>query len=102
MTTGATADKTGPLRRTVRVSNPLGLHYRAADRFARAARQFSSTVTVWNGESRANGRDLIELILLVALPGTDLVLEVEGPDAPAALESLADILGAPSGEDYTI
>ena len=37
----------------------------------------------------------VELILLVALPGSEVVLEVEGADAAAALDPLADILSAP-------
>jgi len=92
----------GPLRRTVRVTNPLGLHHRAADRFARAAKQYASAVRVYNGELRADGKSLTDLILLVVFPDTEVVLEVEGPDAAAAIDSLADILGAPSGEDYAI
>src|SRR5947207_1128661 len=53
---------TGPLRRTVRMTNPLGLHYRAADRFSRAARKYASAVTVYNGDLRADGKSLTDLI----------------------------------------
>jgi hypothetical protein len=42
------------------------------------------------------------LILLVVFPDTDVVIEAAGPDAVVALDALAEILGAPSGEDYTI
>ena len=106
MTTGARGEATngsgGPLRRKVVVVNPLGLHMRAADRFCRAAKQYACAVTVWNGEARADGKSLLDLILLVALPGAELLLEVDGADAGDALESLADILAAVGGEDYTI
>jgi phosphotransferase system HPr (HPr) family protein len=84
------------------VVNPLGLHMRAADRFCRTAKQYACAVTVWNGDTRADGKSLLDLILLVALPGAELVLEVDGSDAPDALERLADILAAAGGEDYTI
>jgi hypothetical protein len=40
-------------------------------------------------------------VALSILPDSDVILEVDGVDA-AALDQLADILGAPSGEDYTI
>lgn len=92
----------GPMRRIVRILNPNGLHQRVADRFSRVAKQYSCTVTVWNGEARADGKDLWELILLVALPDSEVILELEGPDAPHAVEPLAAILGSPGGEDYTI
>jgi phosphocarrier protein FPr len=82
--------------------NPLGLHWRVAERFSRTAKGFTCSVQVWHGESRADGRSPTDLILLVALPGAELVLEVEGTDAAAAIDPLTDILAAESGEDYTI
>lgn len=91
-----------PLRRVIRVVNPLGVHFRVADRFARLAGQFASRVTVWNGDARADGKSLTDLIMLVALPDSELVLEVEGPDAAKAIDPLAEILASPGGEDYTI
>jgi phosphotransferase system HPr-like phosphotransfer protein len=57
---------------------------------------------VWNGEVRADGKSVFDLILLVVLPETEVVLEVEGPDATAAFDSLAKVLAAEGGEDYTI
>jgi phosphotransferase system HPr (HPr) family protein len=92
----------GPIRRTIRVINPLGLHHRVADRLARAAKGFQATVTVYNGDLRADATSVWDLLGLVVLPGTDVVLEVDGPDADAAVGPLADILASPGGEDYTI
>lgn len=92
----------GPFRRVIRVVNPLGLHMRLADRFSRTARQFTCSVTVWNGEQKADGTNIIDLVLLVVLPDTEVILEVDGPDAPKAVEPLAGILASPGGEDYTI
>jgi phosphotransferase system HPr (HPr) family protein len=92
----------GPLRQLVRITNPLGLHMRAADRFHRAAKEFRATVVLRNGEAQADGKDLWALIILAVPPGAELVLEVDGPDAAVALPRLAEILGDPSGEDYAI
>ena len=89
----------GPMRRTVRVTNPNGLHMRPATVFAQKARTYRSAVTVWNADRRADGKSSLDLILLTALPGAELVLEVEGDDAAEAAALLADLLGSP-GEDY--
>ncbi|VTR95372.1 phosphotransferase hpr-related protein : Phosphocarrier protein HPr OS=Neisseria weaveri LMG 5135 GN=l11_01330 PE=4 SV=1: PTS-HPr [Gemmata massiliana] len=97
-----TMPESGPLRRVVRIVNPLGLHQRVADRFSRTARQYACTVTVWNGDARADGKSLWDLILLVAMQDTELVLEVDGPDALKAVDPLVDVLASPGGEDYTI
>jgi|SRR6185312_2884194 len=91
-----------PLRRVVRIVNPLGLHHRVADRFARTANGYDVAVTVRNGELSADGKSLWDLMMLLAFEGTDVLLEVDGPDAEAAVEPLAGILAARSGEDYTI
>jgi phosphocarrier protein HPr len=92
----------GLLRRVVHILNPLGLHQRAADRFCRAARQYASAVVVLNGDRRADGKNIWDLIGLLVFPGMDVVLEVEGADAAAAIDPLAAILGAADGEDYRI
>ncbi|MBP3953777.1 HPr family phosphocarrier protein [Gemmata sp. G18] len=96
------SDGTGPLRRVVRIVNPLGIHPRVADRFSRTARQYACTVTVWNGDARADGKSLWDLILLVAMQDAEIVLEVDGPDALRAVEPLVEVLASPGGEDYTI
>ena len=88
----------GAMRQTVTVANPNGLHMRPATLFAQAARGFRSAVTVWNGDKRADGKSSLDLILLVALPGAELVLEVDGDDSADAIGPLADLLGSP-GED---
>jgi phosphotransferase system HPr (HPr) family protein len=92
----------GPLRRTVKVVNPLGLHHRVADRFSRAARQYAASVAVYHGDARADGKSVWDLMMLVVMPDTEVVVEVDGPDGAAALGALADILASPGGEDYTI
>ena len=88
----------GPLRQSVTVCNPLGLHMRPATVFAQAARGFRSAVTVLNGDKRADGKSSLDLILLVAEPGVELVLEVDGEDAADALAKLAALL-ADRGEE---
>jgi phosphocarrier protein HPr len=98
----APREGTGPFRKVVQIVNPLGLHQRAADRFCRAAKQYSSSVVVVNGERRADGKNIWDLIGLLVFPGMEVMLEVEGPDAAAAIDPLASVLGAPGGEDYTI
>jgi phosphocarrier protein HPr len=92
------ADNT-PLRATVVVRNPQGLHMRPAMMFARIATRFRSDVTV-RGQNRAvNGKSLLNLMTLAALPGTELVVEVSGEDAAAALPVLTQALAAPSADD---
>jgi phosphotransferase system HPr (HPr) family protein len=84
----------GPIRRTVTVRNPMGLHMRPATRFAQAARAFRSSITVRHGDKSADGKSSLDLILLVALEGSQLILEIDGDDAHQAIEPLSEILAA--------
>lgn len=82
------------LARRVVVTNPQGFHMRPATAFAQQAAKFQSTVTVRKDDQRINGKSPLELMLLAAEQGTELVLEATGPDAPAALDALAALLEA--------
>jgi phosphotransferase system HPr (HPr) family protein len=81
-----------PLIRTVTINEPQGLHMRPAAAFAKAARQYQSTVTLRVEDRSVNGKSPLDLMLLAAEPGARLVLEVSGEDAPAALAALAELI----------
>ena len=89
----------GPLRRPVVITNPQGLHMRPAAAFAQLARQYQCSVTVWHGDRQVNGKSWLDLLLLAAEPGSELIVEVVGNDASAALAALAELLAAPSADD---
>jgi phosphotransferase system HPr (HPr) family protein len=84
-----------PLRRQVLITNPQGLHMRPSAAFAELAGRYQSNVTVHYEGKAVNGKSLWDLMLLAAMPNTEITLEVDGPDAPAALEALAALLQAP-------
>lgn len=93
--TGVDEVSTDRLMQTVVIRNPQGLHMRAAAFFVQRANGFQSAVAIWKSDQRANGKSLWDLMLLAATQGTELVLEVTGVDAPAALTELAETLAAP-------
>jgi phosphotransferase system HPr (HPr) family protein len=86
------------LRQKVVITNPQGFHMRPLTAFVQLANQFQSTVTVCKDGQRSNGRSALELMALAAEQGTELVLEVSGSDARAALDALARLLASPSPE----
>jgi len=87
------------LRRLVTVANPQGLHMRPAAAFAKAAREYRSTVTVCRDDRSVNGKSQLDLLLLAAEPGARLVLEVSGDDAPSALDALGVLLESVFDDD---
>ena len=81
------------IQRTVVVANPpMGLHLRPATAFAKLARGLKCNVTLTHGDRRADGRSAFDLLGLLAPPGSELVLEVEGEDADIAVDPLCEIL----------
>lgn len=88
-----------PIRRPVVIVNPNGLHMRPATTFATLAGSMACDVFVWNGEKRANGKSLWDLIGLCAMPGTELIVEIDGAGAEAAIGRLIDVLASPGDPD---
>jgi phosphocarrier protein HPr len=80
------------LQHTVVITNPQGFHLRPMAAFARLAGDFQSNVTLsWQGRT-GNGKSIFDLMMLAAPQGSEFTLEVDGPDAPAALEALVAVL----------
>lgn len=100
-TRGTRSDRPGPvvIRRQLKIVNRLGLHMRAANVLADAASRFNSSIHVSRGAIRVNGKSIMGLMMLAAPCGTEIVLEVSGPDELNALEDLARLVGDGFGED---
>ncbi len=78
--------------RDVTIINRLGMHARPAMQFVETANRFHSPVTVSRGDKKVNGKSIMEMMLLEAMPGTVLRLEAEGGDAEACLDALAQLV----------
>ena len=72
----------------VTVTNPLGLHARAAARFVHAASAFESRIRVARGGREMDGKSIMGLLLLAAAQGTLLTISATGPDEQHALDVL--------------
>ena len=80
-------------RRQYVVSNPNGLHMRPLQAFVEQATRFQSNVQVGRKDGEMlNGKSIIHLLGLGADQGTEITIEVSGPDADAAIEALWDVL----------
>jgi phosphotransferase system HPr (HPr) family protein len=84
------------------VSNKLGLHARPAMQFVDLANQFQSRITVYkSGEEpgEADGKSVMQMIILAATEGTPLNIAADGDDADVAVEKLAQLFADKFGED---
>jgi phosphocarrier protein HPr len=88
--------------REIVVSNKLGLHARPAMQFVDAANQFTSKITVFKGGDEpceADGKSVMQMIILAATEGTVLRIEAEGDDSEQAVKSLAELFESKFGEE---
>ena len=85
--------------RKIVITNPQGFHLRPMAAFAERAGRYQSNVTVCKDEKKVNGKSPLELMLLAAEQGTELIVEASGPDACQALESLFELMTNLAFED---
>jgi phosphocarrier protein len=81
------------------VTDPEGFHLRTAAVVAQTAARFQSAIVFTHGERRANGKSPLDLLLLAAGLGAELVLEVSGTDADTAMDALVGLLTDSSWAD---
>jgi phosphocarrier protein HPr len=84
------------------VTNKLGLHARPAMQFVDVANQFEAAVTVHKGGEEpcdADGKSVMQMIILAATEGTPLRIEADGEDAQKAVDTLAELFASKFGEE---
>lgn len=88
--------------RLVVITNPEGLHLRAARAFVLCARRFDATIEVVKDCQRADGKSMpLQLTALGAGEGEELLLEATGCDAQQALDALVELFAANFEEEQT-
>jgi phosphotransferase system HPr (HPr) family protein len=88
--------------REIVVSNSLGLHARPAMQFVDVANQFKSDIRVVKGgeePAEADGKSVMQMIILAATEGTPLRIEATGEDAELAVKQLAELFESKFGEE---
>jgi phosphocarrier protein len=94
MTAGRAAPerRLAPLSRTATVCNKLGMHARAAARFAKTAGSFRAEVAVSKDGQTVSGLSIMGLMMLAAGPGSEITIAASGPEAETALDALVALV----------
>lgn len=82
----------------ITIINKLGLHARAATKFAEVANKFASCIKVNFNEKSIDGKSIMSLMLLAAAQHSQLELSADGPDEQDAINALADLIKNRFGE----
>ncbi len=87
--------------RTVTVANRTGLHARAALLLASLAREYEVKVLLVRDSDRVDVADMIQVLSLGVRQGQELLVEVTGPQAEAALDAVVRLVDARFHEEET-
>ena len=88
--------------RDIVVINSLGLHARPAMQFVDLANQFKSEIKVVKGgeePGEADGKSVMQMIILAATQGTPMRIEADGEDAEEAVKKLVELFESKFGEE---
>jgi len=86
------------LKRTIKVTNKLGLHARASAKLTQTASKFESAVWIARNGRRVNAKSIMGVMMLAAGLGSSVELETEGPDEEAAIGALEALFNDKFGE----
>lgn len=76
----------------VNIINKLGLHARASAKFVSTAARFQSHIEVTKGTQTVNGKSIMGVMTLAASKGSELTLEIDGPDESAMEKALVALI----------
>lgn len=86
------------IKTKVTIKNRLGLHARASAKFVSTAARFQSHIDVTKDNQTINGKSIMGVMMLAANKGTELILEIEGPDEEQMKDALIELIDNYFGE----
>jgi phosphotransferase system HPr (HPr) family protein len=81
------------------ILNKLGIHARPAAQFVKTANRFKADIFVEKDGEEVDGKSIMGLMMLAAGHGSVIAVSVEGEDADAAMEALANLINRKFEED---
>ena len=85
-------------KRTITISNKLGLHARASAKLTQAASKFESGVWISRNGRRVNAKSIMGVMMLAAGLGSTIELETDGPYEAAAIDAIEALFRDKFGE----
>ncbi len=81
------------------ITNKRGLHARAAAKLVQLSHQFDSSIRLKKDQEEADGRSIMDLLMLSGAKDSVLTVSVEGLDEDMALKEIQRLIGEKFGEE---
>lgn len=86
------------ITRVVQVRNKFGLHARPAALIVTTATKYQSEFFISKDGVRVNGKSIMGVMMLAAEMGSELTLELDGPDEEQAMAEIVRVIDSKFGE----
>lgn len=86
------------IRRTVTISNKLGLHARASAKLTKLAGAYQCEVFMTRNGRRVNAKSIMGVMMLAAGMGSEIEVETDGEDEQQAIEAIVALIADKFGE----
>lgn len=80
------------LEKKITIENKLGMHARAAVKFANLANRFKSSVKIEKDGNEIDGKSILGILTLAAVQRSQIILKVSGADEDRALKALIALI----------
>ena len=80
------------IKTKITIINKLGLHARASAKFVSSAARYQSHIDVTKDTQTVNGKSIMGVMMLAANQGSELTLQIEGPDEEAMTNALVTLI----------
>ena len=85
------------IKKILMVNEEHGLHARPASKISQACRDLDSKVTFIKDSRKADGRSILQVLLLAAEQGAEIEVMVEGGDEAGAMNRITELFEHGSG-----
>ena len=85
------------LKEKVTIINKAGLHARAASKLVELTSSFASDIQIGH-EKMVDGKSILALMMLAAVKGTEIFIEIDGSDEQQALIAIVALVDDCFGE----
>ena len=82
----------------IKISNKLGLHARASANLTKLAGGYKSEIHLSRNGRRVNAKSIMGVMMLAAGLGSEVEIEVDGPDEAPAMSALRELIDGKFGE----
>lgn len=86
------------IKTEITIINKLGLHARASAKLVALAARYQSNIEISKDTQTVNGKSIMGVMMLAANKGSEITIQIDGPDEQEATDALIKLIQNRFGE----